>query len=113
MSIAQGGELAAASTDFTSKAIIQSINLTGRTTAFSNDLISAYDLIGMHLGVLATGNGGTLEGMSATKYGSITATLTPGGRMRAGPAQLKSATTLTAYETKAKLTLGDFQINFI
>jgi cyclophilin family peptidyl-prolyl cis-trans isomerase len=113
LSIAQGGELAAASTDFTSKAIIQSINLTGRTTAFSNDLISAYDLIGMHLGVLATGNGGTLEGMSATKYGSITATLTPGGRMRAGPAQLKSATTLTAYETKAKLTLGDFQINFI
>ncbi len=113
LSVAQNGTLPATATDFTSNAYIGAVSLNGRTTAFSNDLIGAYQLKGLHLGIVSTNNSGNPDGLAAGKYGSISATLSPGGVMRAGPAQLKSATTLAAYEKKAKLTLGDFGINFI
>jgi hypothetical protein len=49
--------------------------------------------------------------VSAHEILHVTATLKPGGVLHAGAAQLKSATTLAAYETKAKLKLGDFELN--
>jgi hypothetical protein len=65
------------------------------------------------LGKVASSNNGTQEGVSAQHIGSISATLVPvpGGVIQAGPAQLKSAAALTAYETKKKIALGDFVIN--
>jgi len=107
VSVAQNGALAASASDLSANASIGSITLG----AFSDGLISA-DIIGsLKLGKIDTSNNGTPEGVSAHKISSVSGILTPGGTLRAGAAQLKSAAALAAYEKAEKLTLGDFEIN--
>jgi hypothetical protein len=124
ISVAQNGTLATSSSDIASTpgatntsagtphdARVGAISLGRGANVFSNSLVSA-DILGhLSLGQIASDNGGTAEGISAHIIGSVSGTLVPGGVIKAGPAQLKSAAALTAYETKKKLALGDFQID--
>jgi hypothetical protein len=111
LSVAQSAALAASSTDIANNASIGSISLGHGTAAFSNSLISADIIDSLHLGKITSSNGGTPQGISAHAIGAVAGTLEPGGVIKAGPAQLETAAKLAAYETKAKLTLGDFEIN--
>jgi cyclophilin family peptidyl-prolyl cis-trans isomerase len=104
VTLAQNGTLATSSSDLESDAKINSFV----TRSFSGSEISS-DIIGsLHLGSIITTENNYTEGVSVHKGGSITGTLAPGGILNAGPAQLKSAAALSAYETKAKLKLGNF-----
>jgi hypothetical protein len=109
-------ESAALPTDvsqFSATAHINSVVLGKTGTAFSNSLISA-DVIGsLHLGNVDSSNNGITEGVAAHKISVVDATLVPGGVLDAGPSQLKSAAVLSAYETKKKVTLGDFVVNLL
>jgi cyclophilin family peptidyl-prolyl cis-trans isomerase len=111
LTVAQNGTLAASATDIANDAAIHLISLGKGAAAFSNSLISADVLDSLRLGKITSANGGTAQGVSAHQIVSISGKLDTGGTINAGPAQLKTAATLTAYETKAKLTFGDFQIN--
>ena len=111
LTIAEDGELAASTADFTNDARIASVSVGNGTAAFTNCLISG-DIIGsLKLGKVDTSNNGTTEGISAHTISSITATLVPGGNLKPSAAQLKTAATLAAYIKLEKLTLGDFKVN--
>jgi hypothetical protein len=111
LSVAQNGALAASDTDIASDAYIASISLGKGAAAFADSLISA-DVIGsLQLGKITSANNGTPEGISAHVIDRVSGKLVPGGVINAGAGQLKTAAKLTAYEKKAKLTLGDFEIN--
>ncbi len=112
ISVAQAGALAAQAGDLTSNASIGSIVFNGRAgNNFSNSLITAEAIRTLSVGRVATANKSLAEGISAHRLTTVVARLTPGGNLHAGPAQLKSAALLKAYESKAKLALGDFEIN--
>ena len=111
ISVAQSAALAASSTDIANNASIGSISLGNGKAAFSNSLISADIIDSLRLGKITSSNNGTPQGVSAHTIISVAGTLEPGGSIKAGRVQLKTAATLTAYETKAKLALGDFEIN--
>jgi hypothetical protein len=99
--------LAASASDLSAQVRIGSVH----TAAFSNSLISAETIGNLHLGSVTTANNGTAFGVSAHKISTANANLVPnGGNLAAGLAQLKTAATLSAYETAKKLTLGDFTI---
>lgn len=109
-SVTSAPALATSSADVASDVRIDSITLGRGATAFSNSLISADMLGSLRLGNVATANSGTTFGVSAASIKSVVANLVPGGLLDAGPKELKSATTLSAYETAKKLSLGDFTI---
>jgi cyclophilin family peptidyl-prolyl cis-trans isomerase len=107
---AQNGGLAVNASNLSNDAKITSVSLGNGASAFSNSLINA-DIIGsLHLGKIASSNGGSVHGIAAHTIGSVSGTLVPGGVINAGPAQLKNATTFAAYVAKKKLTLGDFEV---
>jgi len=111
LAVAQSGGLAASASDISAAAKIGSITLGKGANAFSNALITA-DIIGsLQLGKINTVSSGTLEGVSAHIISSFSGVLVPGGVFRAGRAQLKNAAALAAYEAKAKLALGAFELN--
>jgi cyclophilin family peptidyl-prolyl cis-trans isomerase len=105
--------LPASTDDFAASARIGSVVLGKAASAFSNSLIIADVLGNLRLGNITSANGGVADGVGAHQIGSLTGVLVPGGTINAGPNQLKSATTISAYETKKKLTLGDFNITLI
>jgi cyclophilin family peptidyl-prolyl cis-trans isomerase len=111
--ISQGLGLPASTSDFAANARIASVTLGKATTAFSSSFITAENLGPLHLGNVASSNGGVPFGIAAHKITAATATLVPGGTINAGAAQLKSATTLSAYETAKKITLGDFKLELL
>jgi cyclophilin family peptidyl-prolyl cis-trans isomerase len=105
--------LPASTTDFAADARIGSVVLGKAAGAFSNSLIIA-DLLGtLHLGQITSANTGVAFGVGAHEIHAVAGTLVPGGTIKAGPAQLKSATTLSKYETAKKLALGDFKITLV
>jgi hypothetical protein len=112
-SISQSLALPTATTDFAANASIGSVTLGKAASAFSNTVISADILAVLKLGSVNTSNSGLSEGVVAHKIQEITATLSTGGTIKAGPAQLKSEAILSKYETTKKLSLGDFVINLI
>ena len=114
ITVAENGKLAAASTDVTSDARISSVTLGKGANAFADALITADILGALKLGKVSTANNGTVEGVAAHQYGSISATFGKSA-FNAGAGQLKTAKTLTAYETLKKILstdLGDFTVNF-
>ncbi len=100
-------------TDFIATAHIGSVLLGKTGTAFSNSIISADTIGTTRLGSINTSNSGITEGIATLKLNVFSGTLVPGGVLNAGPKQLKSAATLSAYETREKVTLGDFEISLI
>jgi hypothetical protein len=111
--VISGPSLPSSTSDFSDDARIASVVLGKAKTAFSDSLISA-DIIGpLHLGNINTSNSGISEGVAAHKLTTITGTLSSGGAIKASARQLKSASTLSAYETAKKLSLGDFEIKLI
>ncbi len=111
LSVAQNGALAASTTDIANDAYIDSITLGKGAAAFADSLISADVIYSLQLGKITSANNSTPEGISAHTIGRVLGTLVPGGVINANAADLKTASKLTAYETKAKLALGDFEIN--
>jgi cyclophilin family peptidyl-prolyl cis-trans isomerase len=112
-SISQSAAIPSSTSQFSSNAHINSIVLGKAATAFSNSIISADVLSSLKLGNINTSNNGVSEGVAAHRIGSIDTTLVPGGTLKAGPAQLKSAATLSAYEKAKSIKLGDFVVNLI
>ncbi len=89
------------------------MTLGKESSAFSNTLISAETLGSLRLGDIATSNGGLPEGVAAERLSTVSGVLSPGGTLKAGKAQLKSTAALTNYESAAKLSPGDFEINIL
>jgi hypothetical protein len=111
LSVAENGGLATSASNISNDAKITAVVLKTGGAGFSGAEISA-DLIGsLSLGKIITTTNDLAEGISAHQIGSITGTLSPGGVLHLGPAQLKTAAALMAYETKAKLALGNLSIN--
>jgi cyclophilin family peptidyl-prolyl cis-trans isomerase len=111
--VTQSLDLPASTADFSADANIAAVVLGGGATAFSDSFVTAETLGPIHLGNVASSNNGLPFGIAAHKLAAVSATLVPGGTINAGPAQLKSATTLSAYETKNKITAGDFRLTLL
>jgi hypothetical protein len=105
--------LPTAASDMTAGATLASVKLGTASPAFADSQISA-DIIGsLRLGIINTNNSGSPEGVAAASMSSIVASLSSGGSLILGKAQLKSAAILSAYLTAKKITLGDFQIDLL
>jgi hypothetical protein len=106
--------LPTAASDLTTGATLASVKLGSANPAFADSQISA-DIIGsLRLGIIATNNSGSPEGVApAASMSSIVASLDTGGSLILGKAQLKSAAILSAYLTAKKITLGDFQVDLL
>jgi cyclophilin family peptidyl-prolyl cis-trans isomerase len=111
--VAAAPGLPASTSDFASDQRIGSVTLGAGASAFSNSLISAEKLGSLHLGNVNTASSNTAFGVAAHTIRSVAAHLSTGGTLAAGPAQLKSATTLSAYETAKKLSLGEFVVTLV
>ena len=105
--------LPTAASDLTTGATLASVKLGSANPAFADSQISA-DIIGsLRLGIINTNNSGSPEGVAAASMSSIVASLSSGGSLILGKAQLKSAAILSAYLTAKKITLGDFQVDLL
>jgi cyclophilin family peptidyl-prolyl cis-trans isomerase len=108
-------QLPTAASDLTAGATISSIRLGSANPAFTDSKISAAVIGSLKLGIVNTSNGGSAEGIAApaAKISSIVATLSSGGSLVLGKAQLKDAATLTTYLNSKNITLADFQIDLL
>ena len=110
LTVAQNGAVAASASDLSATAKINSVSIKTTAAGFSGSEISA-DVIGsLNLGKVITNANSLPEAVSAHTIGAVAATLSPGGVIKAGPGQLKTAATLAAYIAAKKLALGNFSI---
>jgi peptidyl-prolyl cis-trans isomerase A (cyclophilin A) len=109
-SVAQASGLPSATTDLSAEATLGSVSLRAPKATFADSEIAAYKIGSVHLGTITAGNGGTSFGVSGHSVGSVVGVLDPGGRLALSSAQLKSATALSTYLTKKKISLSDFVV---
>ena len=111
--VTQKPSLPTAASQFTVAAHIGSVVLGNATTAFSNSLVSAQTIGRVRLGNIASSNSGSTQGVAAHRISAFSGMLVPGGVLNVGPAQLKSAAKLSAYETAKKIKPGDFALTVL
>ena len=109
-SVAQASGLPAATTDLAQEATINRFTLRAGKTTFANSELAAYVIRHAAIGTVTVDNSGTAFGVSAHTLGSLAATLSTGRHLNLSGAPLASATALSAFLTKEKVTLSDFNI---
>ncbi len=112
LSEAQDSALPAATSDLTGPAKIASITLPAGGS-FTGSLIAAYQMGTLRLGTVGTSDGGTAFGVASAKVASLRAALSSGATLALSAPQFKTAATLAAAIAAEKVTLGDFEVQFI
>lgn len=105
--------LPVATSNFTADARINAVRLGNGNPAFSDSRIAAEELRSLHLGRIESSNGGAAQGVAGHVLKRLNGQLTTGSKLSLGPAQLKDATTLSAFLTRKGITLGDFAIDLL